>query len=516
MCKIIRKCTVCVIIALFFYSCEGETPEAEDQSGGQGEKTEETEEDEKVEEKSFFAQDLTTETEKPYKLTAELLAEGKYCNVWVEKSTPNGKETAQKTAEVYDSKIYPKMLNAFDGVDKTEYPNNLGALNNIMDYADALTDKNKKLTILFLDIKDGYKKGVNNGYTGGYFSPEDFFSVEDFPDSNEQDMIYIDTYPTFEFGMEGAYETLAHEMQHLMNFTTSWVKRLYDNEICTMDLWINEGLSSAAEYIYRGNNKNSKRLAWFNEDREQTIASGNNFYIWGDKSRSILDEYATVYMFFQWLRIHKGVEIYKKIIVSEEWDYKAVVNAFNAGAGTTMQWEDILKSWFAANRFKNATGLYGYKGESDFNGITTRFAPAGPTITLLPGEGVYSAVVTGGKSIEEYCTESSGPNIKYAGLSGNAISEATTTAGGALLTFNSNTSQDQVDADLETGNLTNEAPAEPEQSLLFNIAANAGGGGPFRIEARDILALNKASRDGGGGGDPAKFNRRQMHDFQNK
>ncbi|MDR2602245.1 MAG: hypothetical protein LBC53_07325 [Spirochaetaceae bacterium] len=474
--KTTRKFTALILTAAVFIfpSCNETEPEPELE----------------LETRSFWAVNFTTG--EYYKTQAELLVEGAHCKVWVEKSTTNGLEAAQKTADAYDNRIYQKILDAFDGVGKVSTEK--GVAGNIMEFADYLADSDKKLTILLLDIIDGYK-GTNDSYTGGYFSYSDIMGGKNYPNSNLTDMIYIDTYPN-EPGSESSNKTLAHEMQHLMNFTTSWVKRLYGNTIYALDLWIDEGLSSAAEYVYMGS-KGSDRLWWFNNDMEGTIARGNNFYVWGNntgKDNSILDEYATVYMFFQWLRIQKEAEIYKKIIVSRQYDYKAVENAFNAGAGTTMQWEDILKSWFAANYFNNATGLYGYKGEPDFKEIKTNFAPVGPTIKLLPEEGVYSAVVNGDKNISAY-TSGSGANIKYAGLSGNAISGITATAGGALLTFNSNTTsrfqtEAEVNATLETGNLTNETPAEPEKNSLFSITQTPAGAGPFRIDARDILARN--------------------------
>jgi hypothetical protein len=276
-------------------------------------------------------------------------------------------------------------------------------------------------------------------------------------------------------------------MQHLMNYVTSAATRNWQ----TMDIWIDEGLSSAAEYIYREDHTND-RYDWFKSDPQGTIARGHNFFVWGNyPDNSILDDYATVYLFFQWVRIQTGrnPKIYKEIIGSEHEDYRAVTKAVKSSLDTVMaddsDWNGLLKTWLAANYINASSGPYGYKDEDMLRNLEAKTARAGTTsLPLLPGEGVYS-IVNNGTGISQ---AGSGSNIKYAYLYGNGASN-TPGPGGALLTYNANT--DNTDGAPETGNLTGVAASVVQAQ--GRSAVNTAWEGPVRIDARDMLARNGKS-----------------------
>jgi hypothetical protein len=360
-----------------------------------------------------------------------------------------------------------------------------------MEYADWLTDEDGKLGILLLDIKDGYNPPVNNSYVGGYFWSGNFFAVRDLSTSNEMDMIYIDAYPGRP-GEEDSNRTLAHETQHLINFVTSYLKRVgADNYMVPMDLWIDEGLSSAAEYLCTEAHLED-RYQWFNQDPKGTIARGNNFFVWGNYTGdSILDDYATVYLFFQWLRIHGGAGIYKNIIGSPYSDHQAVTGAAHAAMGGNYgDWRTLLKTWLAANYLNDPSGPYGYKGDSTLKTVKAKTAPAGTTtLKLLPGEGVYSKTTAGG--ITGSYTSGSGASINYAGISAGTttgtVSDTATSAGGALLTYNTSTN---INGAGEDGKITGVADRIPSAGNLSRSAAGGTSGATVRIDARDMLARN--------------------------
>jgi uncharacterized repeat protein (TIGR02543 family) len=432
--------------------------------------------------KTFWASNLNNDT--PYQIQAELLAEGEHCKIWVEQDPrgPTGLSAARSLARAYDEDIYPVMIANFS-VDPSAIDPAVGA--NIMDYADYLADGDGKLSILLLDIKDSYNPPTSYGYVAGYFSPADFFSV--YRGSNMTDMIYVDTYPGVP-GQGESNKTLAHEMQHLMNFATRYLMTPPGKTtVDLMDLWIDEGLSSAAEYLYQKDHAED-RYKWFNEDPMGTIAKGNNFFIWGNyQNDSILDDYATVYLFFQWLRIQSGgAGIYKSIIKSEYYDYRAVTGPAPLPPGIETgsdeeKWAVLLKTWMTANYINAPSGLYGYNQEPKLSGVKAKTAGT-TTLTLLPGEGVYSRT-NRADSTASY-SSNSGPHIKYAGLNPGAadlpVSDSDTFAGGALLTYNANPDQKGLQ---ETGRLT-------------GIMGSTGAGsrsalvreGPFRIDARDMPA----------------------------
>jgi hypothetical protein len=444
--------------------------------------------------KSFWAMNLTDATS--YTLTADLLAEGEHCKVWVEQASQErvSSETANKIANEYDTNIYNTITGAFDiGSFSIDNGGNTMEFSSIMEFADRLTDGDGKLSILLLDIRDGYTK-ESGSYTAGYFYAVDFFSESVYTNSNETDMIYIDTYPTEEPAGENAMRTLAHEMQHLMNFATTLAVRRTGNSLNQMDVWVDEGLSSVAEYLYGGTHV-AQRYEWFNKDTLGTIARGNNFFVWGNlKTASILDDYATVYLFFQWLRIQAGDGgIYKDIIASEYPDYNAVTGAAKNRISwfTELSWKDLFEPWLAANYINAETGKYGYKNDTTLKDVKARTASNGITsLQLLPGEAVYSKTTTDG-SISDYASGSGG-NIRYAGLkregSEGKVSDSNTHVDGVLLTYNGSTSGDQK----ETGRLTGVAePVDPQTVAGLSRSLSIGGvGAPVQIDARDMLARN--------------------------
>ena len=439
--------------------------------------------------KSFFA--INLETVKPYTFTADLLAESDHCKVWVERASQERVDsaTAYSIAHEYDNRIYGIMMDAFDIGPITVGENNF---TSVMEYADWLTDNDGKLSILMLDIQDG-STSESGSYTAGYFYPADFLAKTAFYSSNETDMIYMDTYPAVPGG-EVSMMTLAHELQHLMNYAVTVTGAVRNNR---MDIWIDEGLSSAAEYLYLESNV-TERYEWFNEDYMGTIAKGNNFFVWGNlQNTSILDDYATAYLFFQWLRVQSGgTGIYKNIIGSEYYNYRAVTAAAKNkiswfSEGSSWEWKDIFVPWLAANYINAESGKYGYKNDDSLKGVKAKTAPGGTfNLQLLPGEAVYSKTVGNG-STSVYAS-GSGTNIRYAGLkkdgNGGTVSGTNTYSDGALLTYNVSTSSD---SGKETGRLTGTAEVNLVRAVRNILGLSAGGlGGPVRIDARDMLAIN--------------------------
>jgi hypothetical protein len=418
---------------------------------------------------TFWAQNLATD--KYYQVDSVLLAEGEKCLVWAERSAWVPIATGEKIALSYDDGIYNKIVGAFGSDD-------------IMTSGDV--DKNGKLTLLLLDIKDGYNS--SGAYTAGYFFSSDLLSSNIFKESNERDMIYVDTYPSTLLSKE-SYATIAHELQHFINFTTRYTDE-YNYSL--MDTWIDEGLSAAAEYIYLdGHSK--ERVADFT--LSETVQQGNNFFVWGNRQDGLLDDYATVYLFFQWLRIQSGeTDIYRRIIDSPHSNFRAVAGAitgtFAEELGST-DWETILRSWLAANYINSREGLYGYRGELPELRV---YALGGATQELLPGEGVYSKIASASP-----LPSAGGPNIKYAGLRKATGSQElpadlllslinTLYPNGMLLTFNS--SNDNNKWTKETGYLSG---AKGEDIPQFPSAGSGRSArqdawqDSWRIDARDIL-----------------------------
>jgi len=472
--KILIFAVIAVILTLSINSC---TPEP----GGN------------EEEGNFWAQN--TVTDKFYKFYADKLYENAHCTVWVERNSNVTSATAEKIGNEYSTQIRPKMVSAFGWT---------ASNTDTMSYADTLGDGDGKLCILLLDIKDDYEEGVNDSYVAGYFYAVDFFNdfqvMSEGVRSNERDMIYIDTYPGLDNAddpdvMAGVFRTLAHEMQHLMNFVTTAAIRSNVNEngqitdLFPMDTWIDEGLSSAAEYIYNSVHP-PIRWHWYNSNGggEGRINKGNNFFVWGNYKNemyAILDDYATVYLFFQWLRLQSGVnssKIYKDIMVSSDSDYKAVTSSASSNIENGYNtWEKLLGDWLSANFINNTSGRYGYMNDSTLKQIKAPYAPKASSIWLSPGEGVYS-----------YADNSTFPsqsgNIRYAGLSSSGR-KGTIANGETLLSFNVNPTKT---GNSENATMTNNTPPAPP-SPNINIAGSRSADGiqkfkgPFPIGAEGII-----------------------------
>jgi len=430
---------------------------------------------------NFWARNY--ETEKFYQVDAQLLAENSRVKIWTEKRCGVSAATAKKIADEYAKNIYPKMMNTFGFQISDPKEGKLNTM-EIAHYLITGKKKDAKLTILLLDIQDGYKT-EDDPYVGGYFYPVDFFENDPaYPNikSNELDMIYIDTYPSVP-GSEDTYETLAHEMQHLMNFVTTLLVRSEGENLNLMDTWIDEGLSAAAQWVYSGKHPED-RWKYYNADPSGLIAKGNNFFMWDnhdDNPYANLDDYATVYLFFQYLRLQAGnpKNIYYDIHTSVHPDYQAVTKANNLNKNHKGNWQLLLRDWHAANYTNNTSGLYGYMNDPVLKDIKAKMYNGGTSAALFPGEGVYSRTNTA-----ESVPFASG-NIRYAGLGslGTDPSDSTGFVSGARLTYNIDT---DLDGSAVTGSTTGIAPsadisiAGGKSSLQVSINKFTG---PFKVDA---------------------------------
>lgn len=385
-----------------------------------------------------------------YTLEAKLLGEGTYCNVYVEKDCGVTQTEAQAVAAEYDAKIHDKITTGF------------GAHRDM--------DEDGKVTLLLLDIVDGYDPTVG-AYVAGYFDPAHMLDLTANSNSNECDMIFIDVDPV-EPGSEEFFTTIAHEFQHLINYS-----RTYMADGREQDIWINEGLSSGAEYIYSGV-VSQDRVNWFNSDPLGTIAYGNNFFVWygyweNEDPNTVLDNYATVNLFFQWLRIHasNGTAIYKQILDSTNRDYQAVTTAAGSEIDSVYgNWPLLLETWYLANFRCQSSGPYGYEGLINTNPVYfNNFDDQ--ECSLSPGEAIISALSAKAGSPATWSPPSgSGPNIQYAGFdyTGTDVDRTPSFTNQYAIVYNANTSNTASD---EKGFVANVVAAPGDNSVARSIQA---------------------------------------------
>jgi hypothetical protein len=316
--------------------------------------------------------------------------------------------------------------------------------------------------------------------------------------SNECDKIYIDTYP----GQPGSTQTsgiLAHEIQHIMNFAVTRAIRFNGVSLNEMDLWIDEGLSTAAEWVWSGTHS-LDRVDWYNKDPFGTIVKGNNFFVWGNhfsqNSAIVLDDYSTVYLFFQWLRLQAGgASIYKKIVYSPFFDYKAVTNAANTsipGKGYG-EWPVLLKTWLAANYINAPSGPYGYMNDSTLKHVQGRVLSGSPPtqFQLAPGEGIYTK--------NENFPDGNTP-VKYTGLpsrgSTAAPNDKSASGSSALLSYNTDTNtKGPLAGCYPFGSIVTDFSPEidtrmDQVSSSLTLQQLILLSGPYTISAKDMLRFN--------------------------
>jgi hypothetical protein len=430
----------------------------------------------------FYAQNMTNG--RFYKVSAEILYEGSKCVIWAEKGSGVTQKQAQDIAHEYDTVIRPRVVGAFS-LKNVSTKDDKYTFADMLEYANWIAGRDdQKLTILLLDIKDGFKNKDTDSYVAGYFYGADLQPRGNIAGtkvySNGRDMIYIDTYPGLELMPKQTYATFAHELQHLINYVTSWGTDLRNG---SMDTWIDEGLSSQAEYLYLEKNPEEK-IEWFSKDQAGTIAKGNNFFVWDNHKENklaIMDDYASVYLFFRWLYLQAESKsqpnILYKIANSDSTNHQAVTDVAKQINPEWGSWEPLLRTWLAANYYP--ANPYGYTGDEDLKKAIKVELLTGNTVSLFPGEGVYS-------TISNSFAVSGGTNIRYAGLSTGTANIGTSSPynGNVLLTFNAN--PDNKSALRETGSLTGVSP-----SILSRTAGEGDQtkkiSGPYVIDARDLL-----------------------------
>ncbi len=431
-----------------------------------------------------------------YELESTLLSVGTHCLIYVENSTEPGEGLdeeavvdAELIAEEFDSKIHDQITEVFGDPEDV--------------------DGNGRTILLLLDIVDGYED--SGGYVGGFFDPVHMFSQGTEENSNEADMIFLDIDPA-DAGSQDFYSTIAHEFQHMINFS-----RTYMQDGREQDLWINEGLSAGAEYVYSGE-IDGQRLYWYNNDPMGTIQWGNNFFVWngyweGENIDTVMDNYATVYLFFQWLRLHadNGTDIYGDILASGDRDYRAVTEAAALRIDDRyVAWEDLLESWHLANILNLESGYYGYGNRIDVAMPLVTQSDTFDWFLFAPGEG--SGSTAAGENTPPSPPPGSDDNIRYLGIEPLTADTAeidrdSPYTGNLSLVFNTN--PDNLGSD-ETGFVASSGVAESFSSRTIVVADPEPGsrrmgihftpeGGPTEISRRKFERNRESVRPGARG-----------------
>ncbi|MFH0811933.1 MAG: hypothetical protein V2A69_03725 [Pseudomonadota bacterium] len=252
-----------------------------------------------------------------YQLTATLKKVGTYCYLYVEDGQSVTSTVLDNIAHEFDTNIYPTDTGIF------------GSAPDV--------DGDPKVTILLLDIKDGYTG--SGGFYAGYFHSVNEYNTSN---SNYREMFYMDVNP----GQPGStqfYGTLAHEFQHMIHF----------HQDIDEETWINEGCSTLAEFLCGyGHDSNIG---------EFLSSPDNGLIAWGSE----LADYGQVYLFLYYLWEKYGGNSLIFSLTQNQQNGIQGVNATLSAKGYSDNFNTVFSNWAVANYLDNPSvggGKYGYTG----------------------------------------------------------------------------------------------------------------------------------------------------------
>jgi len=201
-------------------------------------------------------------------------------------------------------------------------------------------DKNGKLFVLLIDVRDNYVPDESETYVAGYFDPLD--QINQSGKGNYGDIIYIDTNPAKVYD-EATLGVIAHELQHLIHYGA-------DSD---ESIWLNEGLSELASIIL---GFESRSFCLFLRDTNRPLNSFDD---------SVAD-YAKVglWTFYNYKRF--GVDFIHDIVQEKSNSLDSYGNVLQSNGFITTK-EELMQDWFIANLINNPGifgGKYSYKGEN--------------------------------------------------------------------------------------------------------------------------------------------------------
>ncbi|NHM30026.1 Ig-like domain-containing protein [Neobacillus terrae] len=332
--------------------------------------------------KSFWVKDLTTNLD--YQINGTLTYSGTKANVWVYNNSITSTD-AQRLGIEFDQKIYPSVTNNFA--------------------TESDVNHDGKINILCYDIHDGFNG--SGGYVAGYFYGGDLYNINH---SNLSEIFYLDTYPAMGMGtskdVSSTYSTLAHEFQHMVNFNQNVFVEGTQNP---MDTWLNEGLSMAAEQIYTGSTL-TNRIDYYNN--AASIPAGLSLLNW-QNSPDLLGNYSLSYLFGQYVKLqsNQGNNIFKEILKDRNNNYLAIEDVVKKHVRQDLTFGKFMTDFRAALLLKEAQGLYGFKGDSQFDSIQPRISGTNPG--YLTGGGAVAMQ----SSSELAIPSDKGPDVTYTFLS---------------------------------------------------------------------------------------------------
>ncbi len=171
---------------------------------------------------------------------------GKHCYAYVEKGRHLPPATIDKVVAAFDEKIYPTNTAIFG----SEW--NPGI------------DGDPRITLFFLDIRDGYGQNGSKNFTAGYFYAGDEYPTRVNPHSNQREMLYLDISPS-DPSSDQFLSVLAHEFQHMIHWHHDPKEHTWLNEACSQLAVFLNGFDHPNQVFAFIRNSDNNLIAWSNE-----------------------------------------------------------------------------------------------------------------------------------------------------------------------------------------------------------------------------------------------------------
>ncbi|MDE0423613.1 MAG: hypothetical protein OXN25_01955 [Candidatus Poribacteria bacterium] len=275
-------------------------------------------------ERTFFAPDFRSMQQ--YRVSTVLRGVGNFCYVFVEDTEWNTRVTAatvQAIIRAFDAAV---PMNPQRGIYLT-LTEIFGAPPDI--------DRNGRIILLLLNIRD---KDNGNQYTAGFFNPADQSrgvlrhpGFRGFPiRSNEGEILYIDTHP-LNPNSETAHNVVAHEFQHIINWT-------HDAKEAT---WVDEGCAEYASFLC-GYSLQEHITAF---EKAPTIS----LVTWPDAGGNLLPHYGAAFLWMLYLHEqYGGIATVTEIVQNRGTSFTGIADVL-ASQGVHQTVSDIFISWKLAN-----------------------------------------------------------------------------------------------------------------------------------------------------------------------
>ncbi len=273
---------------------------------------------------------------------------------------------SSQAADVYIERGYSLPANILDDVARTFDGGIIGPLREAFGAEpNPGIDGNSRVTLLFLNVRDGQYYGRGGQLVGGYF-----WAINQYPQStldqvfapgqyrsNEREILFIDLAATTP-GSRASFQVIAHELEHMIHWA-------HDT---SEDQWISEGLAGLASYI-AGLGLVGSHVQAFLDNPNRTLPQATS---------DVVGDYGGWALFTLYLWEHYGGNAFTRALISEQADGIAGLDNVLARLGYSDRFATIVAGWSVANAVDDSA-VHGYAaidiGSAGANGSTRFMRP---------------------------------------------------------------------------------------------------------------------------------------------